>query len=63
MTERLFKALKWRMSKVGSFRRHDARNRTSHTNDCKVAEAVFALSLRFVSEAKRVLAALEVRNV
>ncbi len=41
---------------------HDARNRTSHTYDCKVAEAVFALSLRFFSEAKRVLAALEVRN-
>jgi nucleotidyltransferase substrate binding protein (TIGR01987 family) len=41
---------------------HEARNRTSHTYDCKVADAVFTLSLQFLPEAKRVLTALESRN-
>lgn len=41
---------------------HEARNRTSHTYDCKVAEAVFELSIRFLPAAKLALQALEVKN-
>lgn len=41
---------------------HDARNRTSHTYDNKVAEVVFSLSLRFLPEAQRALKALEAKN-
>lgn len=41
---------------------HDARNRTSHTYDCKVAEVVFSLSIRFLPEAQRALKALEAKN-
>lgn len=41
---------------------HEARNRTSHTYDCKVAEVVFSLSIRFLPEAQRALKALIAKN-
>ncbi|MGH6625275.1 MAG: nucleotidyltransferase substrate binding protein [Burkholderiaceae bacterium] len=41
---------------------HQARNQTAHTYNSKTAEMVFALSARFLPEAKRTLGVLEARN-
>jgi nucleotidyltransferase substrate binding protein (TIGR01987 family) len=43
-------------------RYHDARNDTSHTYNLSVAAKVYAVSLDFVVDADRLLAALEARN-
>ena len=43
-------------------RYHDARNDTSHTYNLSVAAKVYSVSLDFVRDAGRLLAALEARN-
>jgi nucleotidyltransferase substrate binding protein (TIGR01987 family) len=43
-------------------RYHDARNDTSHTCNLSVAAKVYSVSLDFVDDADRLLAALEARN-
>ena len=41
---------------------HKARNETSHTFDCDVAQTVFEMAPRYLVEAQKLLLALELRN-
>ena len=41
---------------------HKARNETSHTYNCKIAQAVFEMAPRYLVQAQRLLVALEQRN-
>lgn len=41
---------------------HKARNETSHTYNCQIAQAVFDMAPKFSAEAQQLLAALEQRN-
>lgn len=41
---------------------HNARNETAHTYDAKTAETVYSSAVKFVSDAKKLLATLEAKN-